>query len=274
MGPLVSFDLIFHVNSLSASADNLNLAIGIGDEGGFAPPISQPHEALDLLVQAVSNTGYSGKIKFAIDSASTDFFRCGKYDLGFKDGPNFQSPRELMDLYRSLLQKYPIVSLEDPFAENDWTSWTEFNKECQVELVGDDLIVTNTEYVQAAKDKNACDAMLLKINQIGTISEAIEASVTLIHEMLSPPLLTMYRANLAYSFDWSVFVSHRSGETTDDFIADLAVGLRTGHLKSGAPCRGERVAKYNRLMDIEADLLAKGETCLYAGDEFRAASKC
>lgn len=253
---------------------NSNLAIGIGDEGGFAPPISQPHEALDLLVQAASNAGYSGKIKFAIDPASSEFFRGGKYDLGFKDNSNFQSPRQLMDLYRSLLQKYPIVLLEDPFAENDWDSWTEFNKECQVELVGDDLLVTNTEYVQEANDKKACNAMLLKINQIGTISEAIEALVSPIVDIYATTLLTMHRANLAYSFDWGVFVSHRSGETTDDFIADLAVGLRTGHLKSGAPCRGERVAKYNRLMDIEADLLAKGEKCLYAGAQFRAASKC
>ncbi|OQD97853.1 hypothetical protein PENVUL_c080G05175 [Penicillium vulpinum] len=228
-------------------------AIGIGDEGGFAPPISQPHEALDLLVEAVSLARYSGRIKFAIDPASSEFFRDGNYDIGLKDDkPNLHSSEQLTELYRSLLQNYPIVLLEDPFAEADWDSWTKFNKECPVELVGDDLLVTNMKYVQKANDKKACNSMLLKINQIGTISEAIEA------------------ANLAYSFDWSVFVSHRSGETTDDFIADLAVGLRTGHLKSGAPCRGERVAKYNRLMDIE-DLL--GEKCLYAGSQFRVAYK-
>ncbi|CAG8890914.1 unnamed protein product [Penicillium egyptiacum] len=231
-------------------------AIGIGDEGGFAPPISQPHEALDLLVEAVSLAGYSGRMKFAIDAASTEFFHDGIYDIGFKDDkPSLQKTKHLTDLYRSLLQNYPVVLLEDPFAETDWASWTEFNKECPVELVGDDLLVTNTKYVQKANDTRACNSMLLNINQIGTISEAIEA------------------ANLAYSFDWGVFVSNRSGETTDDFIADLAVGLRAGHLKSGAPCRGERVAKYNRLMDIEADLLGKGEECLYAGSQFRVASK-
>lgn len=150
-------------------------AIGIGDEGGFVPPISEPHEALDLLVQAVSSAGYSGKIKFAIDPASSEFFREGKYGLGFKKSPNIKTPKELMVLYESLPEKYPIILLEDPFAENDWDSWTEFNKVCLVELVGDDLLVTNTEYVKMARSKNACNAMLLKINQIGTISEAIEA---------------------------------------------------------------------------------------------------
>ncbi|RAH70388.1 enolase [Aspergillus aculeatinus CBS 121060] len=231
-------------------------AVGIGDEGGFAPPISQPHEALDLLAEAVSEAGYEGKIKFAIDPASSEFFRNGTYDLGFKDdAPNPRLPKQLMDVYHSLLSKYPIVLLEDPFAEDDWASWTEFCENCPVELVGDDLLVTNKIYVQEAHEKKACNAMLLKVNQIGTISEAIEA------------------ANLAYSYDWSVFVSHRSGETTDDFIADLVVGLRTGHIKSGAPCRGERVAKYNRLIEIEEALLARGEEVVYAGANFSAASR-
>lgn len=173
--------LLFNFLQISKRSftNSSNQAIGIGDEGGFAPPISQPHEALDLLVQAVSNAGYTGKIKFAIDPASSEFWRDGKYDLGFKDegNSNIQSPSELMKLYHSLLENYPIVLLEDPFAENDWESWTEFNKTCPVELVGDDLLVTNTKYVQMANDKAACNSMLLKINQIGTISEAIEASV-------------------------------------------------------------------------------------------------
>ncbi|BCR90920.1 enolase [Aspergillus chevalieri] len=231
-------------------------AAGVGDERGFAPPISQPHEALELLTEAVADCGYSDKVRFAIDPASSEFFRDGKYDLGFKGSTSDdRTPKQLRELYRSLLEKYPIVLLEDPFSENDWDNWNEFNKGCEVDLVGDDLLVKNTEYVQEANDKKACNSMLLKINQIGTIAEAIAA------------------ANLAYSFNWSVFVSHRSGETLDDFIADLAVGLRAGHLKSGAPCRGERVAKYNRLLDIEADLRAKGETSLYAGTQFRVAHK-
>ncbi|KAJ6179533.1 hypothetical protein N7519_009994 [Penicillium mononematosum] len=227
-------------------------AIGIGDEGGFAPPIFQPHEALDLLVEAASLAGYTGRIKFALDPASTEFYSDGIYDIGFKDDkPSLQKPKHLTDLYRSLLQNYPIVLLEDPFAETDWGSWAEFNKGCSAELVGDDLLATNTKYVKKANDTRACNSMLLKINQIGTISEALEA------------------ANLAYSFDWSVFVSHRSGRRP---MISLQI-WQTGHLKSGAPCRGERVAKYNRLMDIEADLLRKGEECLYAGSQFRVASK-
>ncbi|KAK0656198.1 Enolase, C-terminal TIM barrel domain-containing protein [Cercophora newfieldiana] len=227
-------------------------ATGIGDEGGFAPPISMPEQAFDLLETAVAQCGYTNKVKYAIDPASSEFIGEKEYNLGLKqDKPNLVSPAELSDLYRRLIGQYPIVLLEDPFAEDDWDSWCEFNKTCQIELVGDDLLVTNVARVKEAHEKKACNAMLLKVNQIGTVTEAIEA------------------ANLAFSFGWSVFVSHRSGETTDDFIADLTIGLGTGHLKSGAPCRGERVAKYNRLMDIEAELRAAGKPCVYAGNEFR-----
>lgn len=159
-------------------------AVGIGDEGGFAPPISEPHEALDLLVEAVSKAGYTGKVKFAFDPASSEFYRDGNYDIGFKATSNVKSPAEMMQLYGSLLAKYPIILLEDPFAETDWSSWTEFNKDVSVELVGDDLLVTNTKYVQEAQEKKACNAMLLKINQIGTISEAIEAYALTIRDHL------------------------------------------------------------------------------------------
>lgn len=229
-------------------------ATGIGDEGGFAPPISQPHEAFDLLVTAVEECGYTNKIKYAMDPASSEFFKNGNYDIGFKGKtPDVQSPKQLQNLYNHLIDKYPIILLEDPFAEDDWETWTEFNKNCKIELVGDDLLVTNTERVQEASEKKACNSMLLKVNQIGTVTEAIAA------------------ANMAFGLGWGVFVSHRSGETTDDFIADITVGLRTGHLKSGSPCRGERVVKYNRLMDIEAELIAAGEPCIYAGHQFRTA---
>jgi len=230
-------------------------ATGIGDEGGFAPPISKPHEALDLLVTAIEKCGYTGKVKIGIDPASSEFFRSDVYDLAFKDPSNqaldFKlAPAQLSDLYRQLIERYPIVLLEDPFAEDDWASWTEFNKTCEIELVGDDLLATNTERIKIAEEKKACNSLLLKINQIGTITEAIEA------------------AKMAFSLGWSVFVSHRSGETTDDFIADLTVALATGHLKSGSPCRGERVAKYNRLMDIEQQLNEQGQRYLYAGTNF------
>ncbi|CAF9931219.1 MAG: hypothetical protein ALECFALPRED_004957 [Alectoria fallacina] len=227
-------------------------ATGIGDEGGFAPPISQPHEALDLLVTAVENCGYTGKVKFAMDPASSEFYNGGEYDLGFKGKTSEKYTGEkLGDLYHQLLDKYPIILLEDPFAQDDWPSWTAFNKTCPVELVGDDLLATNVDRIEEAKEKGACNSLLLKINQIGTITEALSA------------------AKLAYELGWSVFVSHRSGETTDDFIADLTVGLRTGHLKSGSPCRGERVAKYNRLMDIEDEIKASGAEVIYAGAELR-----
>ncbi|KAB5585929.1 Enolase, C-terminal TIM barrel domain-containing protein [Coniochaeta sp. 2T2.1] len=232
-------------------------ATGIGDEGGFAPPITTPEEALDLLETAVRSCGYTDKIKYAIDPASSEFFlEGGSYDLGFKDKTqNVLSRQEMKALYTRLIEQYPIALLEDPFAEDDWESWTDFNQSCPIELVGDDLLVTNVDRVKMAREKVACNSMLLKVNQIGTVTEAIAA------------------ANLAFSFGWSVFVSHRSGETTDDFIADLTVGLGTGHLKSGAPCRGERVAKYNRLMDIEAELKAAGTKCVFAGRDFSYPSR-
>lgn len=194
-----------------------------------------------------------------MDPASSEFFHEGNYDLGIKDKKSPKlSPDGLSDLYRDLIAKYPLVLLEDPFAEDDWETWSRFmekgkSAEHFPEIVGDDLTVTNVERVRIAQEKGACNGLLLKINQIGTITEAIAA------------------ANLAFADNWGVFVSHRSGETTDDFIADLTVALRTGHLKTGAPCRGERVAKYNRLMDIEDELKANGEEVEYAGERFRTA---
>jgi enolase len=160
------------------------LATSIGDEGGFAPPISQPHEALDLLVEAVAAAGYTGRIKFAMDPASSEFFHDGIYDLGLKDkvSPKL-SPPQLSDLYRELFAKYPIVLLEDPFAEDDWETWSKFmanGGEGLPEIVGDDLTVTNVERVREAKEKGACSGLLLKINQIGTITEAINAYVPLL----------------------------------------------------------------------------------------------
>ncbi|KAK4934136.1 hypothetical protein LTR10_024460 [Elasticomyces elasticus] len=233
------------------------VATGIGDEGGFAPPITQPSEALDLIMAAVKAAGHEGKIKIGIDPASSEFFDDGYYDLGFKsDKPKKLTSTELADLYRALVDKYPVVLLEDPFAQDDWESWKYFHvvsKLHNVELVGDDLLATNIMRIEKAAEADACDSLLLKVNQIGTVSEALAAT------------------ERAYELGWSVFVSHRSGETTDDFIADLAVGIGCGHLKAGAPCRGERVAKYNRLMDIEEELQAKKIGSSYAGKSFRYA---
>lgn len=151
-------------------------ATGVGDEGGFAPPIILPQQALDLLETAVADCGYTGKIKFAIDPASSEFFRDGSYDIGFKqEARNALTPSGLGELYHQLINQYPVILLEDPFAEEDWDSWTEFNKTCEIELVGDDLLVTNVERLRIAREKKACNSMLLKVNQIGTVSEAIEA---------------------------------------------------------------------------------------------------
>lgn len=233
------------------------VAIGIGDEGGFAPPITQPSEALDLIMAAIKAAGHEGKIKIGIDPASSEFFGNGYYDLGFKsDEPRKLTSTELADLYRALVDKYPIVLLEDPFAQDDWEAWKHFHvvsKLDNVELVGDDLLATNIVRIEKASEADACDSLLLKVNQIGTVSEALAAT------------------ERAYELGWAVFVSHRSGDTTDDFIADLAVGIGCGHLKAGAPCRGERVAKYNRLMDIEDELQAQKVDSSYAGESFRYA---
>ncbi|KAI7975923.1 hypothetical protein EIK77_002483, partial [Talaromyces pinophilus] len=153
-------------------------AVGIGDEGGFAPPITKPTEALDLLITAVKNAGHEGKVKFAIDPASSEFYTEGKYNLGFKtNDSNNLSSEELRALYQSLLKSYPICLLEDPFAEDDWESWQAFSKDCPVELVGDDLLATNIERIELAYAKKACNSLLLKVNQIGSITEAIAACV-------------------------------------------------------------------------------------------------
>jgi len=171
-----------------ACSDGVRKATGIGDEGGFAPPISQPHEALDLLVLAVENCGHTGKIKFAIDPASSEFFDSGKYNLGYKDKSSEEfSPEQLAKLYNHLIDEYPIVLLEDPFAQDDWDSWSMFNTSCKIELVGDDLLATNAERIKLASDKKACNSLLLKINQIGTISEAISAYVVLQNLLADSP---------------------------------------------------------------------------------------
>ncbi|KAK4565604.1 hypothetical protein LTR86_004221 [Recurvomyces mirabilis] len=229
-------------------------AVGLGDEGGFAPPIDRPEDALSLLVEAIAKAVHQDKIKIGIDPASQSFFKNGNYNLGFKTNQeNNLSAANLASYYRQLLHSYPVILLEDPFGQDDWDAFIDFNKDCGVELVGDDLLATNIDRVKTAVKKEACNSMLLKVNQIGTVTEAIAAG------------------KAAYAAGWSVFVSHRSGETTDDFIADLTVGIRAGHLKSGAPARGERVAKYNRLMDIEDNLRYRGRNFSYAGENFRFA---
>jgi enolase len=206
-------------------------ATGVGDEGGFAPPIASPEQALDLIKNAISNAGYKSKINIAIDSAASEFHRHGFYHI-----PKKMRRAELVHYYLRLIGKYPIISLEDPFAEDDFGPWALLAKKTKIQIVGDDLTVTNPERIKKAAGLKACNCLLLKINQIGTITEALEA------------------AELAGKNKWNIMVSHRSGETCDSFIADLAVGLGCGQIKAGAPCRGERLAKYNRLLSIEEEL--------------------
>jgi len=207
-------------------------AINVGDEGGFAPNLKTADEALSLITQAIKKAGYAGKVKLAMDAAASEFYHNGKYHI---DGKKL-TPEQLKNYYLKLIKKYPIISLEDPFDQDDFESFASLTKAAKIQIVGDDLLVTNVERIKLAHEKRACNALLLKVNQIGTLTEAVEA------------------AKLAKKYGWKVMVSHRSGETEDTFIADLSVALGTGQIKAGAPCRGERVAKYNRLLRIEGEL--------------------
>ncbi|CAG8452387.1 849_t:CDS:2 [Ambispora leptoticha] len=229
-------------------------AVNVGDEGGFAPNIQDNKEGLELLKDAIAKAGYTEKVKIGMDVAASEFYKDGKYDLDFKNPNSDQSKRltgpQLADLYGEFIKEYPIVSIEDPFDQDDWEAWSHLNAKVNIQIVGDDLTVTNPERIQDAIQKKACNALLLKVNQIGTVSESIEA------------------AKLSQSDGWGVMVSHRSGETEDTTIADLVVGLRTGQIKTGAPCRSERLAKYNQLLRIEEEL---GDKAIYAGENFRHA---
>jgi len=215
----------------------IDLAINVGDEGGFAPPVRVPEEALNLILEAAKNLDYQNKIKIILDIAASQFF--GKREYKTKFGV-FTS-EGLVRYYLDLIPKYPISGLEDPFAEDDFSAWKALNSKFQIPnskvlIIGDDLTVTNPERIKLAKENKACSAVIIKMNQIGTITETIEA------------------AKLAKSFGWKIIVSHRSGETGDDFISDLAVGIGADFIKAGAPARGERVAKYNRLLRIEEEI--------------------
>jgi len=204
-------------------------AINIGNEGGFAPPLNKTKDALDLVMEAVGSAGYVEKVKIGLDCAASRFFEKGKYILESKK----LNSEELLNFYQDLTKEYPILFFEDPFEQDDWQAW---EKMSNLLVVGDDLTVTNPERIKKAYEKKACNGMILKPNQIGTVSETIEA------------------AKLAKEFGWKIIVSHRSGDTCDDFIADLAVGLSADFIKSGAPARGERVTKYNRLLRIEQEI--------------------
>ncbi|PON62782.1 Enolase [Trema orientale] len=224
----------------------------VGEDGGFAPNISSVKEGLDLVKDAISRTGYNERIKIAIDVAATDFCIGTKYDLDFKSpnksGQNFKSGEHMIDMYKELCAEYPIVSIEDPFDKEDWEHVKHFSSLGLCQVVGDDLLMSNPKRIERAINESTCNALLLKINQIGTVTEAIEV------------------VKLAKDANWGVVTSHRCGETEDSFIADLSVGLATGQIKAGAPCRGERLAKYNQLLRIEEEL---GDHAVYAGEDWR-----
>ena len=221
-----------HLKSLAKKKYGTS-AGNVGDEGGVAPDIQTAKEALELISAAIEKAGYTGKVKIIMDVASSEFYRDGKYDLDFKNPnsnpANFISAEELGKIYLELAKEYDIVryflfmlidfSIEDPFEQDDWHAWTSFSAQYHGQVVGDDLTVTNPLRIKRAIKDRACNALLLKINQIGTITESLQA------------------ANDSYAAGWGVMVSHRSGETEDTFIADLVVGIRAGQIKSGAPCR-------------------------------------
>ncbi|KAJ3643127.1 hypothetical protein Zmor_025857 [Zophobas morio] len=227
-------------------------ATAVGDEGGFAPNVPSGDEALGLIVAAIEKAGYNGKIDIAMDVAASEFYKDGLYDLDFKNPQSDKSKwitgEKLLETYKGFIQKFPIVSIEDPFDQDDWGSWTAITSSTNIQIVGDDLTVTNPKRITTAVEKKACNCLLLKVNQIGSVTESIKAHL------------------LAKANGWGTMVSHRSGETEDTFIADLVVGLSTGQIKTGAPCRSERLAKYNQILRIEEELSGGAK---YAGKSFR-----
>jgi enolase len=222
-------------------------ATSVGDEGGFAPNLKSNEEACEVIVEAVAAAGYQpGKdIGIALDPAASSFRAEGSYDLA-KSGQGRKSSDEMIALYQHWLKSFPIVSIEDGLDENDWQGFAKFTtaEGRRTQIVGDDIFVTNPAFIRRGIAEKAANAVLIKLNQIGSLTETVAA------------------VNLAYRANWGAMVSHRSGETVDSFIADLTVALGTGHLKTGAPCRGERVEKYNQLMRIEEEL---GSKAVYAG---------
>ena len=221
-------------------------ATGVGDEGGFAPNLKSNEEACELIIEALANAGYkAGKdAGIALDPAASEFFNDGSYYLA-KSGQGKKSSAEMIALYQSWAERFPIVSIEDGLNEHDWAGFKDLTKTIgdKVQIVGDDLFVTNTKFVERGISESAANSVLIKLNQIGTVSE------------------TLATIQMCQKAGWSYVISHRSGETEDSFIADLAVATNSGQIKTGSACRSERIAKYNRLLEIEAELGAAARFC-------------
>jgi len=235
---------VYH--ALKAVLKAKGYSTSVGDEGGFAPSLKANVEAIEVILEAIEKAGYKPgeQVRIALDPAASEFFEDGKYVLK-KEGRTLTGA-EMVDFYADWVEKYPIISIEDGLAEDDWESWVLMTERLgdRVQIVGDDLLVTNVARVRKAIELGACNSLLCKVNQIGTLTEAIAA------------------VQLAQRAGWTAVVSHRSGETEDVTIGDLVVALNTGQIKTGAPCRSDRVAKYNQLIRIEQDL---GGQAVYAG---------
>jgi len=233
---------VYH--ALKAVLKGRGLATGLGDEGGFAPNLASNREALDLIVEAIGNAGFTpgADVALALDVAASEFFKDGSYSF---EGTQ-KSSAEMIEYYEGLVADYPLVSIEDPLDEDDWDGWASFTQALgdKVQIVGDDLFVTNVERLKRGIDSSTANSLLVKVNQIGSLTETIDA------------------VTMAHRAGYTTMMSHRSGETEDTTIADLAVALGCGQIKSGAPARTERVAKYNQLMRIEEDL---DDAARYAG---------
>jgi len=229
-----------------------SLSTSVGDEGGFAPRVKSNSEAIELLLEAIAQSGYKAgsQVALALDAAASEFYDDGKYVFKKSDGQS-RSRDEMVNLYEDWVRQYPIVSIEDGFAEDDWEGWRVMTQALgkKIQLVGDDVFVTNRVRLQRGIDAGVANSILVKVNQIGSLTETLE---------------TM---KLAKESGYTTVISHRSGETEDVTIADLAVATNAGQIKTGAPCRGERTAKYNQLLRIEEEL---GKRAVYAGkDAFR-----
>jgi enolase len=211
-----------------------NSAIHVGDEGGFVPPLKSVDERLEFITEAIEEVGYTEEFALGIDAAASEFYHDGKYQILKKE----YSVAELSDFYGELCERFKLVSIEDGFAEDDWNAWNLLKSKLgeKIQIVGDDLLVTNVKRIKKALEMDACNALLLKLNQIGTVSEALDAF------------------GLARKAGWNVIVSHRSGSTEETFFADLVVGLDAGQFKYGAPARSERTCNYNQLLRIEEAL--------------------